>query len=119
MPEDAREKALAAARRFQTATSGREVDRREFGEKVSHLDPDKPCAPVAAFPGLCDAFELRRLVKVEVAEMLTQFRAASTLDDLPSRKRVDALYALGQLLVYLQFPLLQLEMDAAVEERGR
>jgi hypothetical protein len=95
------------------------MNRRELVDKVSHLDPDKPCVPVAALPGLCDAFELRQMVKAAVAQMLTQFRAASTLDDQPPREQVDALYALGQLLVYTQWPEIQRQMDAAVDARNR
>ena len=61
------------------------------------------------------AATLRKLVRAAVAAQLTDFRAASTLDDLPSPERVELLYSLGQMLVYLQWPELARAMDSAIK----
>jgi hypothetical protein len=57
--------------------------------------------------------ELRLMVRTLAAELLGEFRQQSTLDDLPSPERVDALYRLGQLLVYAHWPILERAMDGA------
>lgn len=88
LPEDSREAALAALQQFNTTN------------QEEH------------------AATLRNLVRAAVAVQLADFRAASTLDDLPSPERVEHLYSLGQMLVYLQWPELVRAMDAAVASGG-
>jgi NTE family protein len=111
------ERGHSALARYQQAIQGRTIDAREWTKVLTRIPRKGSCTPVEALPGLCDAFELRQLVRLTMAERLTDFRAASTLDDLPSRKRVEHLYALGQLLVYLQWPQFARAMDSVAAAR--
>jgi hypothetical protein len=113
LAHDSRQTAAEVKARFRKAFNGLVSDRREWVRVLSHQPRNGPCAPHSELPGLCDAFELRKLVRLSIADQLTVFRESSTLDDQPSADRVDSLYSLGQLLVYLQWPQLQRAMDAA------
>jgi hypothetical protein len=90
--------------------------------EIATLMPAEPlaqsgCSAAAIRDASCDLRALRRLVTDSMLVRLAQFRAFSTLDDLPGSEPVEDIYALGQLLVYLQWPVLSQELDAAVEAR--
>ena len=68
-------------------------------------------------PGICDAVELRLAIHASFKEALEAFRATSTLDDQLSPERVDDLYRLGQMLVYMNWRELDRTMSAALSRR--
>ncbi len=118
LPESSRERGNAAlARYFKVARLSAE-NRQAWRRALSRQGRKGPCVPDASFPGLCDAYELRSLLRLSIADQLAEFRAASTLDDSPPPDRVEALFALGQLLVYLRWPELQEAMDTAAMQKA-
>ncbi len=74
--------------------------------EITALLPDKPLeAGVEA---------LRSALEKSMDDRLRQFQDTSTLDDLLTRERAEALYALGQLMVYTAWPRIEREIDAAL-----
>jgi predicted acylesterase/phospholipase RssA len=53
-----------------------------------------------SLPGICEAVAMRTMVREEQIELFEIFKAMPTLEDWPEKTQADAVYRLGQLLVY-------------------
>lgn len=75
--------------------------------------------PALPRPGVCEALLVRQSVLKMVYANLDVFQRTATLDDRPSRDAVESLEHLGKLLAYLQWPILESNLNTAVACKAR
>ena len=70
------------------------------------------------FPGVCEASALRDLVRAEIRECVLTFRQVDTLNSWLTQRQIEKLHRLSQLLVYIAWPQLRRDLEAALDKSG-
>ncbi|MDY6945024.1 MAG: patatin-like phospholipase family protein [Pseudomonadota bacterium] len=93
--------------------------RRLFG-KTKPLSKDKSSQMTASdwIPGVCEALGFREVVRAEIRACVLTFRQVDTLDSWLTKEQIDKLHRLSQLLVYIEWPWLRRDLDAALAKSG-
>ncbi|MEM7079689.1 MAG: patatin-like phospholipase family protein [Pseudomonadota bacterium] len=116
LPIDERETLKGAVAPMVTALSELTPEEQKVWRKrVARADPDDCQEPL---PGVCEGALLKRHIRAWASNALDVFQTTSTLEDQFEAERVETLYALGEVLTYLQFYRIERQMTGQVTPPG-
>ena len=109
---------LEAAKRLPGEDwAGRAIARSDIDTQATYPQPvlERISALLPGEISPRDMRAFRRALSAAMKDKLLTFRSTSTLDDLLSREQVEDLYTLGQLMVYIAWPRIEVAMNNALQ----
>jgi predicted acylesterase/phospholipase RssA len=100
-------------------SEGPEHCRLAFGKTAP---PSKSTSPAKTssdwIAGVCEALAFREAVRAEIRDCVLTFRDVDTLNSWLTKKQIDKVHRLAQLMAYIQWPQLKRDLDEALRKSG-